>query len=381
MARIDVAAMIAERLVRARKDAGLRLREAAQALGFENYQVLSKIEKGERPVRATELVQFAKFYQRSVGYFLAQDLPAARPDVLWRGGVEAPARKKVEQRFLTYCENYARLEELAGRGPVEFPLRCGKKVESFDEARTLGESTWRQMDLGSHPAKELRVALEERFGVKVLVEATAGAGSAASAMDSFGAGVLVNMRDAPWRMNFDIAHELFHLITWGLYESDELQSVGKTKTIPEKFADAFAAALLLPVSSVRNAFEARLKDGVLTYAECVTMAREFGVSTSALLYRLAGLRMVKKEEAEKAARSDDMAKLDKTERLSDWGNRPQAGPSDRFVALAFECLQSGRLSRGRFAELLGIHRNQIDAFLFTYGYDSTKDHVVEISTP
>ena len=129
MARIDVAAMIAERLVRARKDAGLRLREAAQALGFENYQVLSKIEKGERPVRATELVQFARFYQRSVGYFLAQDLPTARPDVLWRGGTEAPARRKVEQRFLTYCENYARLEELAGRGPVEFPLRCGKKVE------------------------------------------------------------------------------------------------------------------------------------------------------------------------------------------------------------------------------------------------------------
>jgi transcriptional regulator with XRE-family HTH domain len=38
---------------------GLSVRDAATQLGFDSYQTLSKIEKGERPVRATELVKLA----------------------------------------------------------------------------------------------------------------------------------------------------------------------------------------------------------------------------------------------------------------------------------------------------------------------------------
>jgi hypothetical protein len=37
--------ILAERVTRARKEAGFPLKEAAQSLGFKNYQTLSAIEK------------------------------------------------------------------------------------------------------------------------------------------------------------------------------------------------------------------------------------------------------------------------------------------------------------------------------------------------
>jgi len=39
-------------------------------------------------------------------------------------------------------------------------------------------------------------------------------GSAASAIGPFGPAILMNSKEAPWRRNYNFAHELFHLITW-----------------------------------------------------------------------------------------------------------------------------------------------------------------------
>lgn len=377
----SISKAIAARLAAAREDAGFTLRDAARALGFESYQVLSKIEKSERPVRAVELVRFAETYQRSVSYFLSTEVPSARPAVLWRGRADAPSTKRVEQKFLRYCEDYVRLEELTGRAPAEFPLGCAKEIGSYDEAHELGEGFARQMELGSHPAKEIRMVLEGRYGVKVLVDDTEGAGSAASVRDSFGAGILLSRREPPWRKNYNLAHELFHLATWDVYSPADIHPETGSKSLPEKYADAFASALLLPEMSVRKAFESRVKkDRVLTYAECITMAREFCVSTQALLYRLMGLRLVKRSEAEKAMESEDFVHQNKEQRKDDWSADSDWGVSERFIGLAFECLLSGKLSRSRCAEMLGIHRSQVDAFLTAFGYDSSGDYSVEIST-
>ena len=53
---------LADRLKRAREAAGLALSDAAARLGFQNYQTLSSIEKGEREVKANELILFAQTY-------------------------------------------------------------------------------------------------------------------------------------------------------------------------------------------------------------------------------------------------------------------------------------------------------------------------------
>ncbi len=379
-AKSGISRAIAARLAHARTEAGLTLRAAAKELGFDSYQTLSKIEKGERPVRATELVSIAQLYQRSVGYFLASEAPVARPAVLWRGRADSPTRLKVEHRFLQYCEDYARLEELAGHSAPRFPLKWPERVESFGQAERAAQATSAQMGLGPCPGPSLSDVLEDRFGVKVLITDTEGAGSAASVMDSFGAGILINRHEAPWRMNFSLAHELFHLVTWGMFEPSEIHC-GNAKTAPERFADRFAAVLLLPDTAVRREFESRVKDKALSYIDCLAMAREFGVSIDAMVWRLASLRLVDRKSAEAALKSDKLRELSKTERREDWADeRVHSGRSRRFTALAIECLLSGHVSRGRFSELTGISRGSIDAFLKLSGYDPAGDYVGEIST-
>jgi Zn-dependent peptidase ImmA (M78 family)/transcriptional regulator with XRE-family HTH domain len=369
---------IAARLKRAREDLDLTLAEASRQMGFENYQVLIYIEKGERAVRAFELVNFARIYQRSLDYFLSVSEPAPRPAIAWRERGSDAAVKQVEQKFLAYCEDYARLETLAEGEPTRFRLESGGKVSSYDDAVALGEDLSSRLALGGHPARGLGTVLEER-GVKIMLDDIGAAGSAAATRGDFGAGILINWRNAPWRINFDIAHELFHLLTWDQFPPPETPQPKEDKALADRFADAFASAFLLPGSEVVKEFRDRTRGKKLTYLDCASMAADFGVSRQALIWRLVNLRLVTKDSGTEAMDSETLRDIDRAFRRNDWKS-PVDWPTPRFVAVAFKCLQLGRISRARFAQLMGIHRNRIDAFLAERGYNASEDYAGEIST-
>jgi len=358
---------------------GLTQKEAAQAVGFDNYQTLLSIEKGERALKALELAQFARLYERDLSYFLLPDEPSLRPAPLWRDRGPAKSALRTGQKFLRFCEDYARLETVTEGRPTQFKLQFEGRVTSLAQAVTLGETIGQRLALGSHPASGLPDALEEH-GVKILILDAADAGSAASARGAFGAGVMINRRNAPWRVNYDIAHELFHLLTWSHYPPETLQADPNRMKRADSLANAFASALLLPKKSLMEEFKARKKEDKLSYLDAVNMARDFGVSRHAMVYRLINLGLISKESGKRALESDSMRHMDRAARAGDWGRFPCDYPSPRLVALAFKALQMGRLSRGRFAELMGIHRSQIDSFLAARGYNAAGDYSGEIAT-
>ncbi|HEY0462625.1 MAG TPA: ImmA/IrrE family metallo-endopeptidase [Polyangiaceae bacterium] len=62
--------------------------------------------------------------------------------------------------------------------------------------------------------------LEEQCGVKVFHLDFEPRGTAASSHSAgFGNAVLLNKKNPKWRRNFDLAHELFHLLTWNFVGS------------------------------------------------------------------------------------------------------------------------------------------------------------------
>ena len=63
-----------KRIIAAREAAGFSITEAAQKLGFKNYQTLSAIEKGLRKINAQELIRIARLYGRSLDYFLESEV-------------------------------------------------------------------------------------------------------------------------------------------------------------------------------------------------------------------------------------------------------------------------------------------------------------------
>ena len=367
---------LAKRLKKAREVVGLTLREAAQRLEYPTYQTLSRIEAGEREVKVAELSKFAKVYYCDLQNLLGVQPAKATPHMLWRRAPEPHLKKEVERRIFYLSEQAALLQNLLELRPRPFhflevtldDIRTNKDVDA------LAESASALLNLGKRPAFALAKVLEQEFGVNIFYCPLAG--SAASMMHpDLGAVMVINAEEAPWRRNFDTAHEFFHLITWKLVSSKSFEDVEFFKDIEAK-ADRFASSLLLPERDITIEIRNRLdENSAVSDADIVDIARDFGVSTQALLFRLAQIRMISWDEAKRAASDEDLLELNKKIRSKDWGEPPVSG---RVNSLAVRSLRKGLLSRGKFAEIVGIDRAEIDQFMDKQGLLSVEGGHFEI---
>lgn len=360
-----------KRIVAAREAAGLSITEAAQKLGFKNYQTLSAIEKGARNINAHELIIIARLYGRSLDYFLESNA-AADPLPLWRKTKKTDTNK-VQRQFLSFLENYSNLEHLLGlkrrwKDVQKNYDRDDFSVNGFEQAEKLGAEIHSFLDLGSRPSLNLLNVLENKLRFKILHLPLGDGVSGASVVDNaLGVGILINANDVPWRRNFDLAHELFHIITWNVFSPEEIGN-GTTKTRPEQYADIFASSLLLPENHLREALKETATDNDIRIVDIIELAKEFGVSTEAILWRLVNLKVIKRPLASKVLETPNFRDLDRDMRQGLYSiERPPKFPS-RFISLACRCLMEGKISRGAFAGYLEIDRTEIDGYLAAAGF-------------
>ena len=359
---------LSKKVEQARIAAGFSISDAAKSLGFKNYQTLSEIEKGERKLNANELSSMAKLYKKNLDFFFESETPViTRP--LWRKvAASAAPMEDVQSEFLFFLENYSNMETLLGlkrkwKGVQKKLESSDFSLNGFDLAGQLAEEFCSVQNLGSRPALNIYSVLENDLRFKILhLQLKAGA-SAASIVDSrLGVGILINVNDAPWRRHFDLAHELFHIITWDIFSFDEIGD-GSIKTNPERYADIFASCLLLPERHLKNSFE-EIKTGErIRIVDIIEVAKDFGVSTEAVLWRLVSLKTFKKETVTDLLNDKGFRDTDKRLRRDLYpDNQPGKFPS-RYISLAYRCLMEGKISRGTFAQCLGIERSGIDEFL------------------
>jgi len=112
--------------------------------------------------------------------------------------------------------------------------------------------------------------------------------------------------------------------------------------------------------------------------DVVEMAREYDVSTDALLYRLQNLGILPEAVAEALRASEAFRRLDRSTRPAAWAQ--PAYPPERYVRLAFTAYQKGSLSRARLAELLEVSIADLNAKLQEYGLDERQDLAAELRT-
>jgi Zn-dependent peptidase ImmA (M78 family)/transcriptional regulator with XRE-family HTH domain len=338
---------------RARDRAGVTQEELAAGAGFPNPQTVSDIERGVREVKARELQRIARVLHTSYDVLLgARPEPAAR--VLWRRGTAAVPRAQ-EAEFLERASRYAMLEEWCDLPPAEplpdFPF--DPATATWATAEGLANRVVRTLDLGSRPATSLVKVLEERFRVKIFYADLPGDESAACVRDGFGAAVLMNANQAPWRRNYNFAHELFHLVTWdGVARAwPEVGSEPAWAERLERYANSFASHLLLPAEELSEQYRARCRDGRVADLDMVELAREFDVSTQALVFRLAFLRLVRQDDADATLARPAFQRLDRRTMAERWVT-PLAGLPERYVRLAYLAHAKGRMSLARLAEFL-----------------------------
>lgn len=342
---------LGQRLRSARERAGLNQTEACRRVGLGESS-LSEFEHDRRAPSLAQLEALGLAYSRSLASLLS-DEPEPVTAVLWRARPSTGA-EDLEVRFLRLAEQYANLERWCGdvassRLPSE-PATLGM---DWNAAEEMARSVRNQLGLGARPALALLRVLEEDYGVKVFHLAIEPTGTAACARsDAFGDSILLNAGNVRWRRNYDLAHELFHLLTWNVFRG----SSSTSNEQEEKLADKFASALLLPQEALRSAVTRRLTDtNKLTTAMLFEIARDFDVSIDALLWRLHDTFGVKdREHTQTRIRAlHEAAKLYEERAKDEPPTRPE-----RYRSLAITALRAGNISIGRFAEYLGITRGE-----------------------
>ena len=360
-----------KRIMTARRSAGFSITEAAKKLGFKNYQTLSAIEKGARKINAHELIMMARLYGRSLDYFLESDV-APDPVPLWRKAKKTDINQ-IQRQFLSFLENYNNLEHLLGlkrrwKDVQKNYDRDDFSVNGFEQADKLGAEIHNFLDLGSRPSFNLLNVLENKFRFKILHLSLKTGVSGASVVDNtMGVGILININDAPCRRNSDLAHELFHIVTWDVFSPEEIGN-GTIKTKPEQYADIFASSLLLPKAHLIDTLKETVTDNEIRVIDIIELAKEFGVSTEAVFWRLVNLKELKKSQVQRVLDNPKFRYLDRDVRRSLYSkDSPSRFPS-RFISLACRCLMEGKISRGTFAQYLEIDRAEIDDYLEAAGF-------------
>ena len=348
--------LIIRRLKAAREKHGLTQAQLSEKLGFKDRQTLAAIESGQRKISAEELLRAIKVLGMDLDYFTDGFRLDGEGRFSWRADRDATddLLKTFEEHAGRWIATYRRLGEIQGIKPAvlqrHLPLN---EQSSFEEAVAAGEAVSLEWALGDKPALTLERAAEARLGALILyVDAPKGISGAACQVPGLST-ILINRNESEGRRNYDLAHELFHVLTWEqmppehreLIEGDR-KGKGRYKRM-EQLADNFAAALLMPERALAPLWQARNSGDIHVWLN--RAAAEFLVSAIALKWRLANLGWLAKAELD----SINDAKLTANGRPKADQQTPRLF-SEAFVRRLHVALAKGQLSVRRAASLLDL---------------------------
>lgn len=283
------------RIAALREARGMTGQEVGDALGLSRSQV-SKVEHGTRHLEVTELALLAETLEVSLAELLGIERSTSlalvgRLMAAPHPGDTLPSRRRMRQML----EAEATLVTATGL-PESRPTPSGREVlelisnaavpssrAPWQDGESLAALVRSGLGLGRAPIANVADLAEQHFGLDVLAWPT---GKGVSGLCAHGQGIammLVSTAFTRGHQRFTAAHELAHHLLRDpreiVIESD-LYAVGNPM---EKRANAFAAAFLMPTDGLRDMIAGRpIDETVLT-----SLMRLFGVSYSALLYRLA----------------------------------------------------------------------------------------------
>jgi hypothetical protein len=327
---------------------------------------LASIEAGNRSISPEELARVAEALEVDVGHFTDPFRLVGEGRFSFRAdAVPGEVLKAFEARAGQWVATYRTLLEQAGVSRSRLGRRLDLVRESsFEDAHAAAEDLRREWHLGDVPAALLPMAIERELGAQVLfVDAPAGVSGAAVHLPGL-LTILVNRREPVGRRNFDVAHELFHLLTWDSMPPDRVEPTavqGKKGNRAERLAENFAGALLMPDEPVRERWAKR--NGTDLHEWLNATASAFGVTSSALKWRLVVLGHLSKKRAD----SLDHSRLAGTRGLD--GGTPPPRFSRDFVTRVYGAVEAGRLSLGKACRLLDLSTSAFAELCREYGLD------------
>jgi len=341
--------MFAERLIRARKAAGLSMSALAKEVGV-SANAIKKYEHGSNMPSSSNLLKLSKALEVRTEYFF-------RPIKVELKGVEYRKRANTPQKLLDQIngdvmDQAERWAELLGLYPDSvkpitsfslpevMPAQVGGALD-IEKIADLMRSQW---VLGQNPIPDMVDTLESK-GIMIIstdVEANKKFDGLAGNIENTPV-VVVSSHQPGDRQRFTLAHELGHLVLNGRLPDDMDE---------EKACNHFAGAFLLPKQALyqhmgvhRRAIEPR---------ELYLLKHEFGISMMAVLMRLVQCGVISV-----SLQKQYFIQFNKQGwRTQEPGNPLQKEDTYLFKRLVYRALSEEYIGESKAAELMCISLSQ-----------------------
>lgn len=370
---------------------GARVREIRERIGMQAQELadlvnldpsaISNIERGRRSLKSDELLAIAKALGVSPLAILEDDSLLGRLPVAPRSAQGTVLRGDVLDRLTGLAELHEVLREW--EDPRTFVRRfpevdTTRWLEVAPELANWTAGQFADLPFGDDRFSGLVHAIELQLGVDVLIEERGSASVAgASITDSEFPLIFINNASQPvTRALFTLAHEVGHILVQdGDVVVDE-DLVAHSNS--ERFANAFAAALLLPEAEIRD--EVRRSDAMTL---CRVLDR-YGTSYETLVYRLHNLRIINAAGRDKLralglrgliSQIDDKALV--TRLLGRLNTRPMHHAPSLLAERAFNGYRRGVISSRPLAGLLGVSPDIVAAGM-ELDAEATLDDAIEL---
>jgi Zn-dependent peptidase ImmA (M78 family) len=273
-----------------------------------------------------------------------------------------------------YVELEQRLNKAA---PVDYPpeRKIGRgRVEQ--QAEELAAELRARLGLGLGPISDLMGLLELELGVRIFVRPLPSSIAGVYAYhEELGACILLNSKHPRARRRWTLAHELAHFMT--TRREPSVAFAADRKHPDDVFADAFAAAFLMPSATVRKIFDEYVgQEGRFSPRHLIFGAHRLGVSLEAFGRQLEQLELLPRGTYD-SLRDRGLNEGAVQQVLGARAESDATEPGARLLLLAAEASELGLFSEGQLADMLVMDRIElrraIDAFTAVDAFDTATE--------
>jgi transcriptional regulator with XRE-family HTH domain len=362
---VESSSAVGARIRELRERAGVQSKDLAERLGI-NPSAMSNIESGKRGVKTQELAVIADALSVSPLAILDEESLLSRLPIAPRTDAGVAVENTALDRLIALTELHEVLAQGGiGAGEVLPDLPDVDVSRWLPAAQTL--ALWAITKLGPLAEGDLRFAalvkaIRDRMRIDVLIESASQRDLAGASITDLDFPLIFVNADQPTpRALFTLAHELGHVLS----REGDLLTLDFDLTAHddrERFANAFAACLLMPEDLIRNEWQ----EGPPNAEVLSRLLDVFGVSFESLVFRLHNLQLINGEGRDQlrtlglrglvANISDQQLAARLLGRL---GQRPETKPPDLLLGRTLAGYRQGVVSVRPLAGLVGLDPDQV----------------------
>jgi Zn-dependent peptidase ImmA (M78 family)/DNA-binding XRE family transcriptional regulator len=356
---------LGKELQQARFKRGLTQEEAAKIIGVARTTITA-IEKGERRIKAEELIKLAYAYGREVGDFVRSRPQVESFQIQFRSLPQSALTEDTQiALYIDMLEelfrNYLELEQitetpLVRKYPPEYQI-AGLRIEQAAMGVAIEERN--RLGLGDGPIPILRDILEQDVGLRIFyLPLYPSKLSSIYAYDNrAGACIAINSLQPEEHRRWSLAHTYGHFLVYRYKPTILIESNHQRLSESERFADEFARYFLMPTSGLTRRFnDIRRTKKNLTPADLCTLALYYGVSVAAITLRLEDIRLLPSGTWNKLRAGGFKARAVKQQRGSAITLSRDEKLPIRYQYLALDAFDRAFITEGQFAHFLGVDR-------------------------